>query len=98
MQQALVGRGMSPRTQEAYRAAVKGMAQYYHQRPDTLSEEQLHASIRQLIEQRHVAPSSVRGAVRGLRFFSTPPCSGRWPVCPYPRGPRRCPWSSAVRR
>src|SRR4029453_14917846 len=69
MQQALVVRGMAPRTQEAYLAAVQGLAQHYHQRPDTLSEGQLHAYIRHLIEQRHLAPSSVRVAVMGLRFF-----------------------------
>jgi site-specific recombinase XerD len=71
MQQALVVRGMALRTQEAYLAAVKGLAQHYHQRPDTLSEEQLHAYVRHLIEQRHLAPSSVRVAVMGLRFFYT---------------------------
>ena len=42
MQQALVVRGMSPRTQQAYLAAVRGLAKYYHQPPDTLSEPQIH--------------------------------------------------------
>ncbi len=37
MQPDLVVRGMSPRTQEAYRAAVKGLAQYDPQPPDTLT-------------------------------------------------------------
>lgn len=71
MQQDLVLRGMSPRTQKSYLAAVRGLAQYYHQQPDTLSEEQVHAYIRALIEQRHWAPSSVRVTVMGLRFFYT---------------------------
>jgi integrase/recombinase XerD len=71
MQQALVLRGMSPRTQQSYLAAVKGLAQYYHQRPDLLGEEQIHAYVCYLIEQRHLAPSSVRVAVMGLRFFYT---------------------------
>ena len=35
-QHDLVVRGMSPRTQEAYLAAVAGLAKYYPQRPDTL--------------------------------------------------------------
>jgi hypothetical protein len=69
MQHDLVVRGMSPRTQEAYLAAVKGLAQHYHQRPDTLSAQQVEGYIRHLIEQRHLAPDSVRIAVFGLRFF-----------------------------
>ena len=69
MQHELVVRGMSPRTQEAYLAAVRGLAKYYHQRPDTLSEQQIQAYVRSLLEPRHLAPSRVRVAVRGLRFF-----------------------------
>jgi hypothetical protein len=41
MQQALVVHGLAPRTQGAYLAAVQGLATYYHQRPDTLSEAQI---------------------------------------------------------
>lgn len=91
MQQALVVRGLSPRTHEAYLAAVKGLAQYYHQRPDTLSEEQLHASIRPLIGQRHLAPSSVRGAVRGLRCFSTHTLQRPLARLPLPQGTKTLP-------
>ena len=47
-QHDLVVRGRAPRTQEVYLAAVRGLAKYYHQRPDTLSEEQLHAYVRHL--------------------------------------------------
>ena len=43
MQQALVVHGMAPRTQEAYLAAVQGLATYYHQRPDTWGEAQIQA-------------------------------------------------------
>lgn len=85
MEQALVVRGMSPRTQESYLAAVKGLAQHYHQRPDTLSEAQLHAYIRHLIEQRHLAPSSVRVAVMGLRFFYTQTLQRPFASLPLPK-------------
>ncbi len=91
MQQALVVRGMSPRTQEAYLAAVQGLAQHYHQRPDTLSEEQLHAYIRHLIEQRHLAPSSVRVAVMGLRFFYTHTLQRPFASLPLPKGTKTLP-------
>jgi site-specific recombinase XerD len=91
MQQALVVRGMALRTQEAYLAAVKGLAQYYHQRPDTLSEEQLHAYIRSLIEQRHFAPSSVRVAVMGLRFFYTQTLQRPFVSLPLPKRAKTLP-------
>ncbi|HEV8716832.1 MAG TPA: phage integrase N-terminal SAM-like domain-containing protein [Candidatus Binatia bacterium] len=52
-QHDLVLRGMSPRTQEAYLAAVAGLAKHYHHRPDTLSPQQIEGYVRYLLEQRH---------------------------------------------
>jgi integrase/recombinase XerD len=91
MEQALVVRGMSPRTQEAYLAAVKGLAQYYHRRPDTLSEEQIQAYVRSLIEQRHLAPSSVRVAVMGLRFFYPQTLQRQFANLPLPKRTKTLP-------
>ncbi|MBI3301253.1 MAG: site-specific integrase [Deltaproteobacteria bacterium] len=91
MQQALVVRGMSPRTQEAYLAAVKGLAQYYPQRPDTLGEAQIQAYVRSLIEQRHLAPSSVRVAVMGLRFFYTQTLQRQFSTLPLPKRTKTLP-------
>ena len=54
MQQDLILHGMAPRTQEAYLTAVQDIAKYYHQRPDTLSEAQLHAYLRFLLDERHL--------------------------------------------
>ena len=67
MQQALVVHGMAPRTQGAYLAAVQGLATYYHQRPDTLSEDQIQAYVHYLLAERQLAPNSVRVAMMGLR-------------------------------
>ena len=36
MEQDLILHGMSPRTQQSYLAAVRGLATYYHHQPDTL--------------------------------------------------------------
>lgn len=91
MQQDLVLRGMSPRTQKSYLAAVRGLAKYYHQRPDTLSEEQLHAYLRALIEQRHWAPSSVRVTVMGLRFFYTQTLQRPFASLPLPKRAKTLP-------
>lgn len=71
LQHDLVVRGMSPRTQEAYLAAVAGLAKHYHQRPDILSAQPGEGYVRYWIEQRQLAPNRVRVAVCGLRVFST---------------------------
>jgi site-specific recombinase XerD len=91
MQHALVVRGMSPRTQEAYLAAVKGLAQHYHQRPETLSAQQVEGYLRHLIEQRPLAPNSVRSAVFGLRFFYTVTLKRPAFALPLPKGVKKLP-------
>jgi integrase/recombinase XerD len=91
MQHDLVVRGMSPRPQEAYLAAVKGLAQHYRQRPDTLSAQQVKGYIRHLIEQRHLAPNSVRIAVFGLRFFYTVTLHRQPFTLPLPKGVKKLP-------
>jgi site-specific recombinase XerD len=91
MQHDLVVRGRSPRTQEAYLAAVKGLAQHYRQRPDTLSAHQVEGYGRHLLEQRHLAPNSVRIAVFGLRFFYTVPLKRPAVALPLPKGAKKLP-------
>jgi site-specific recombinase XerD len=91
MQHDLVVRGLSPRTQEAYLAAVKGLAQHYRQRPDTLSTQQVEGYVRHLIEQRHLAPNSVRIAVFGLRFFYTVTLKRQSFALPLPKGVTKLP-------
>jgi integrase/recombinase XerD len=82
---------MAPRTQEAYLAAVKGLAQYYRQRPDALSASQVEGYLRHLIEQRHLAPNSVRIAVFGLRFFYTVTLHRQPFTLPLPKGVKKLP-------
>ena len=91
MHHDLVVRGMSPRTQQAYLAAVQGLAQHYHQRPDTLSAQQVEGYVRHLIEQRHLAPNSVRVAVFGLRFFYTVTLHRQPFTLPLPKGVKKLP-------
>jgi len=91
MQHDLVVRGMSPRTQEAYLAAVTGLAKHYRQRPDTLSVQQVEDYIRYLIEHRHLAPNSVRVAVFGLRFFNTVTLKRPAFALPLPKGVKKLP-------
>lgn len=91
MQHDLVVRGMSPRTQEAYLAAVAGLAKHYHQRPDILSAQQVEGYVRYLIEQRQLAPNSVRVAVCGLRFFYTVTLKRPAFALPLPKGGKKLP-------
>jgi len=91
MQQDLILHGMSPRTQQSYLAVVRGLAKYYPQRPDTLGEAQVQGYVRYLIEQRQLAPSSVRGAVMGLRFFSTQTLHRPWTNLPLPKRTKTLP-------
>jgi integrase/recombinase XerD len=91
MEHDLVVRGRSPRTQEAYLAAVTGLAKHYRQRPDMLSAQQVEDSLRYLLEQRHLAPNSVRVAVFGLRFFYTVTLKRAAFALPLPKGGKKLP-------
>ena len=91
MQQDLILHGMAPRTQEAYLTAVQGIAKYYHQRPDTLSEAQLQAYIRFLLDDRHLSASSVRVVIMGVRFFYTQTLRRPWPNVPLPKRTKTLP-------
>jgi integrase/recombinase XerD len=91
MQQALVVHGMAPRTQEVYVAAVHGLATYYHQRPDTLSEAQIQAYVHYLLTERQLAPNSVRVAIMGLRFFYTQTRHRPWTTLPLPKRSKTLP-------
>ena len=70
---------------------MKGLAQYYQQRPDTLSLQQVEDSLRHLLEQRRLAPNSVRVAVFGLRFFYTVTLKRAAVALPLPKGGKKLP-------
>lgn len=69
MENDLIIRGLSPNTQRSYLTAVKGLAKYYRRRPDELSTVEVQRYLRHLIEERRLAPASVRLASQGIRFF-----------------------------
>lgn len=69
MQADMVLRGLAPRTQEAYLAAVAGLARHYGQSPDQLTEEQVQRYLLHLIEERKLAWASTNQAACALRFF-----------------------------
>jgi site-specific recombinase XerD len=65
----LVIRGIAARTQQSYVAAVYGLAKYYRQSPDQLSDEQIKQYIFHLAQERGLAPASLNLAVYALRSF-----------------------------
>jgi integrase/recombinase XerD len=62
---------LAPRTQEAYVAAVAGLAKFYWCSPDQLNPEQIRAYRHHLLIERQLAWSSCNQIACGLKFFYT---------------------------
>ena len=69
MDDDMVVRGMAVRTRETYLAAVTGLAKFYHRSPDQLSDEEVQAYLRHLIQDRHRSWNTCHIVVHGLRFL-----------------------------
>ena len=61
--------GLSANTQEVYVRAVRQLAQYYNRSPDKIVEEELRQYFLYLKTTRHVASSTFRIALCGIKFF-----------------------------
>src|SRR5574342_524586 len=61
-------RNFSPRTEKSYVSAMVGLAKYYRQSPDQLSQEQIRAYLLHL-KERGLSPSSRNVAISGMKFF-----------------------------
>jgi integrase/recombinase XerD len=66
---AMLVRGMAPRTQRSYLMAVTELAKYYHRSPDQLTGEELQAFFLALVKERHLSPATCRLYLNALRFF-----------------------------
>jgi site-specific recombinase XerD len=62
-------RGFSLRTQQSYVSAVYQLARYHRRSPDELEEEDLRRFFLHLIEDRGLAPRSVRVYQSGIKFL-----------------------------
>jgi site-specific recombinase XerD len=67
----LQARGLSRHTQTTYVRAVRQLAESYHLSPDRLSDEQIHAYLRQLTDEHRLSASSLSLVVCGLKLFYT---------------------------
>ena len=73
-------RGLTPKTQQCYLAAVHQLAQHYRRAPDQLSEEELRQYFLFLINDKKVAESTCRIHLYEIRFFYERTLKRPWPV------------------
>src|SRR5215216_10919 len=66
---AMSVRRFSPKTQQAYLAAVAGLAKFYNQSPDSISPDKIQDYLLHLTVERGLSWSSCNVAVSALRFF-----------------------------
>jgi len=64
-------RRFAPKTQEAYVAAVAGLARYYSRSPEKIDKQMIQDYLLYLMEDRKLSWNSCNVAVSGLRFFYT---------------------------
>lgn len=62
-------RGLAPRTQEAYVAAVEQLAKYHHKSPDEIGGEELRQYLLYLQNEKAVSASAMTVALCGLKFL-----------------------------
>jgi integrase/recombinase XerD len=62
---------LAPKTQQAYVAAVAGLAKFSQCSPDRLRPEQIRSYLHHLLVERRLAWSSCHQAAAGLQFFYT---------------------------
>ena len=65
----MVLRGLSEKTQEGYLRSVVKLVRHYRRSPDELSNEEIHAYLLHLIQERKLAWSSCNVAISALRVF-----------------------------
>jgi site-specific recombinase XerD len=69
MQSDMVLRGLATRTQEAYIAAIVGIAKHTHRSPDQLSQDEIEQYLLHLIEERKLSWSTTNQAASALQFL-----------------------------
>ena len=69
MIRAMELKNLSHNTQRAYLAAVTGIAKFYKQSPDKMTQEKIEDYLLYLKLDKGIAPNSCYGVLSGLRFF-----------------------------
>ena len=73
-------RGLAPKTQQCYLAAVRQLAQHDRRAPDRISEEELRQYFLFLLHDKKVAESTFRIHLSGIKFLSERTLQRPWPV------------------
>jgi len=85
-------RGFAPKTQQAYRGAVVGLARHFARWPDTLdtlTEDELRAFFLALVTTRKVSRSTLIVYRSGIRFVYEVTLHHTWPVVDLVRPAKR---------
>ena len=69
MIRAMELKNLSDHTQRAYLAAVTGIAKFYSQTPDKMTQEKIEDYLLYLKQDKGIAPNSCYSVLTGLRFF-----------------------------
>lgn len=69
MQDRMVLRGFSVRTQQAYISWIEKLTRFYRIAPDRLTDDQLQKFMLYLLNERKLSASSCRQAIHSIRFF-----------------------------
>lgn len=90
---AMVLRGLSAKTQEAYLRVVTRLAAFYRRSPDRISEREVQTYLLHLYREKGFSHSTCNVAVAGLRFFYHETLRRRSAgfVIPAAREPRKLP-------
>jgi integrase/recombinase XerD len=73
-------RNLTPNTQRAYVGQVVQLARHFRKSPDLLGPDEIRTYLIHLIQQRHLAASSVIVAVAAFRFFYTVTLKRSWVI------------------
>jgi len=77
--------GLSARTQETYVAAVRRLSEYFHRKPDKLTEEDLRKYFLYLINEKEVGPATITIALCAIKLFYERTLQRQWPTLHFVR-------------
>jgi integrase/recombinase XerD len=81
-------RGLAERTQEAYVAAVRQLAEHYGKSPDQISDEELRQYFLYLTNKKKASSSAVTIALCAIKFLYEQTLHQEWPTLALVRPPR----------
>ena len=77
----------SPHTKKNYVTAVKGLAEFYNQSPDMLTNDQIQDYLLYLLEDQKYAWGTCNNYFSGILSFYTRMATSKSPTCGHPKIP-----------